>query len=172
MWRPLNENILDSLGHELLEAVRRRGVRRLVIDALGGFERAAVQKERLVEFFATLTNELRALGVTAIATWEMRDLFGHDLHAPYAGNIQHPRQPDGPSVAASAVEIQAGPVCSEDPRLRCRACDARSHIQHTRAEDICRRAERRASIRTCFPSRPKDFDPMSVPDRSEASGCL
>jgi circadian clock protein KaiC len=82
IWRPLNENILDCLGHELLEAVRRRGVRRLVIDALGGFERAAVHKERLVEFFATLTNELRALGVTAIATWEMRDLFGHDLHAP------------------------------------------------------------------------------------------
>ena len=82
IWRPLNENILDSLGHELLDAVRRRGVRRLVIDALGGFERATIHKERLVEFFATLANELRALDVTAIAAWEMRDLFGHDPHAP------------------------------------------------------------------------------------------
>ncbi len=82
IWRPLNENILDRLGHELLDAVRRRGVRRLMIDALGGFERATFHKERLVEFFATLTNELRALDVTAIATWEMRDLFGHDPHAP------------------------------------------------------------------------------------------
>jgi circadian clock protein KaiC len=82
MWQPLTENLLDRLGHQLLEAVRRRRVRRLVIDALGGFERAAVQKDRMVEFFATLTNELRALGVTAVATWEMRDLFGHNLNAP------------------------------------------------------------------------------------------
>lgn len=82
LWQPLGENLLDALGHRLLEAVRRRRVQRLLIDALGGFERAAVQKERMVEFFATLTNELRAQGVTAIATWEMRDLFGRDLTAP------------------------------------------------------------------------------------------
>jgi circadian clock protein KaiC len=82
IWRPLSEHLLDSLGHQLLDAVRRRGVRRLVIDALGGFERAAVQKERMVEFFATLTNELRALGVTAIATWEIHDLFGRNVNAP------------------------------------------------------------------------------------------
>lgn len=82
LWHPLGENLLDSLGHRLLEAVRRRGVRRLLIDGLGGFERAAVQKERIVEFLATLTNELRAQGVTAIATWEMRDLFASNLHAP------------------------------------------------------------------------------------------
>jgi len=82
MWQPLSENLLDALGHRLLEAVRRRGVQRLLIDALGGFERAAIQKERMVEFFATLTNELRALGVTVMATWEMRDLFGYQSNAP------------------------------------------------------------------------------------------
>lgn len=82
LWQPLGENLLDSLGHRLLEAVQRRKVKRLLIDAFGGFERAAVQKERIVEFFATITNELRAQGVTTIATWEMRDLFGRTLNAP------------------------------------------------------------------------------------------
>lgn len=82
MWQPLSENILDKLGHRLLEAVRRRRVKRLVIDALGGFERAAVYRERLVEFFASLANELRTEGVTTIATWELHGFLGQDPNAP------------------------------------------------------------------------------------------
>ena len=80
--QPMTENLLDKLGHDLLAAVRRRGVKRLMIDGLGGFERAASYKPRLVEFFAALTNELRALGVTTIASWELRDLFGEHVAAP------------------------------------------------------------------------------------------
>jgi circadian clock protein KaiC len=79
MWRPLTENLLDQLGHELLDAVRRRGVKRLFIDGLGGFHRAAVPPQRLVEYLTALTNELRALGVSTVATWELRDLFGAQL---------------------------------------------------------------------------------------------
>ncbi|WP_373696727.1 ATPase domain-containing protein [Microvirga yunnanensis] len=79
MWRPLTENLLDQLGHELLDAVRQRGVKRLFIDGLGGFHRAAVPPQRLVEYLTALTNELRALGVTTVATWELRDLFGAPL---------------------------------------------------------------------------------------------
>src|SRR5690606_11470711 len=73
LWSPMTENLLDKLGNRLLEAVKARGVRRLLIDGLGGFERAAIYPPRLVEFFAALTNELRGLGVTALATWELRD---------------------------------------------------------------------------------------------------
>ena len=36
----------------------------------------------MTEYFSALTNELRALGVTTIATWELRDLFGPTLTAP------------------------------------------------------------------------------------------
>ena len=82
LWQPLTENLLDKLGHRLLEAVKRRGVKRLFIDSLGAFERAAVYPPRITEFFAALTNELRALGVTTIGTWEVRDLFSHQLTAP------------------------------------------------------------------------------------------
>lgn len=82
IWHPMTENMIDKLGHRLLDAVRRREVKRLFIDGLGGFERAAVNSQRLVEFYAALTNELRALGVTTIASWELRDLFGPSVAAP------------------------------------------------------------------------------------------
>ena len=82
IWNPMTENLLDKLGHRLLDAIRARGVKRLLIDGLGGFERATIHPPRLVEFFAALTNETRALGVTTIATWELRDLFGPTVMAP------------------------------------------------------------------------------------------
>jgi circadian clock protein KaiC len=82
IWHPMTENLLDKLGHKLLDAVRTRSVKRLFIDGLAGFERAAVYQPRLVEFFAALTNELRALGVTTVASWELRELFGPTVAAP------------------------------------------------------------------------------------------
>ncbi|MDE1906415.1 MAG: serine/threonine protein kinase [Rhodospirillales bacterium] len=82
IWNPLTENIMDKLAHQLLDAVKRSGVRRLVIDGINGFERAAVTPGRLVEFFASLTNELRALNVTTIMTWEVRNLFGNTGTSP------------------------------------------------------------------------------------------
>jgi circadian clock protein KaiC len=82
IWTPMTENLLDKLGHRLIEAVKTRGVKRLFVDGLGGFERAAIHPPRLVEFFASLSNELRALDVTTIATWELRDLFAPTVSAP------------------------------------------------------------------------------------------
>ncbi|KQY14019.1 ATPase domain-containing protein [Rhizobium sp. Root482] len=82
LWNPMTENLLDKLAHRLLDEVRGRGIKRLVIDGLGGFERAAIYQQRLVEFFAALSNELRSLGVTTIATWELRDLFGPTVSTP------------------------------------------------------------------------------------------
>lgn len=82
LWNPLAENLLDKLAHQLLDSVRATGAKRLFIDGLGGFERAAVEPKRLVEFFAALTNELRSLGVTTVATWELRTMFGSHTEAP------------------------------------------------------------------------------------------
>ncbi|AXV16812.1 serine/threonine protein kinase [Neorhizobium sp. SOG26] len=82
IWNPMTENLIDKLGHQLLQAVHQRKVKRLFIDGLGGFQRAAVHQPRMTEFLSALTNELRALGVTTLATWELRDLFGPTLTAP------------------------------------------------------------------------------------------
>ena len=73
LWNPLTENILDKLAHQLLAAVREHKVKRLLIDGIGGFERAAIHKSRMMEFFAALTNELRAMNVTTIISWESPD---------------------------------------------------------------------------------------------------
>ena len=82
IWNPLTENLLDKLAYQLLENIRRRQVKRLFIDGIGGFERASISPARMVEFFAALTNELRALGVTTIMTWELRELSGGNALAP------------------------------------------------------------------------------------------
>jgi circadian clock protein KaiC len=82
IWNPLTENLLDKLAHQLLEDVRRRDVKRLFIDGIGGFERASIRPTRMIEFFAALTNELRALGVTTLMTWELRELSGGNAVSP------------------------------------------------------------------------------------------
>jgi circadian clock protein KaiC len=76
LWNPTGEHLLDGLAHQLLDAVRRRGVKRLVIDGVSGFQQAAVEQERIVRFWSTLSNELRALGITALHTLEMSEVVG------------------------------------------------------------------------------------------------
>lgn len=85
IWRPTVERILDSLGNELIDAVRRRKVRRLFIDGWGGFAAAAEVRERLSPFFAAIANELRSLGVTTICAMEMGNLIGPELQLPVEG---------------------------------------------------------------------------------------
>lgn len=74
VWNPIAENLLDKLGHQLLDHVQKNKIRRLFIDGLGGFERAAIQRERLTEFLGTLANQLRELGVTTVLTWELSEI--------------------------------------------------------------------------------------------------
>ncbi len=82
LWFPTGEHILDELAHHLIDAVRRRGVKRLVIDGLSGFQQAALDPERIVRFWSALSNELRALGVTTLHTLEMPELMGTELRVP------------------------------------------------------------------------------------------
>jgi circadian clock protein KaiC len=85
LWHPTGEHLLDGLAHELLDAIRRRGVKRLVIDGISGFQQAAVEPERIVRFWSALSHELRALGVTALHTLEMPEIVGADLRVPVSG---------------------------------------------------------------------------------------
>ena len=85
LWCPVGELILDELAHRLLDAVRRGGVKRLVIDGISGFQEAALERERMVRFWSTLSAELRALDVTTLHTMELPELIGVDLHLPIQG---------------------------------------------------------------------------------------
>ncbi|WP_159993317.1 ATPase domain-containing protein [Roseomonas sp. 18066] len=82
LWQPTTERLLDPLGYRLLDQVRQTGARRVLIDSLGGMARASTNPQRHVEFFTALLQELRVMGVTAMTTWEIRDLFDSSAQAP------------------------------------------------------------------------------------------
>jgi len=86
LWHPPTEDILDALGNRLLKVVRRRGVKRLVIDGLLGFQEIAADRpHRIGRFLTALANELRVLKVTTLYTAETRNLIGAVMEGPTIG---------------------------------------------------------------------------------------
>ena len=86
LWHPPTEDILDALGNRLIEAVRHRRVKRLVIDGLLGFQEIAADRpHRIGRFLTALANELRVLNVTTIYTAETRNLIGGVIEGPTIG---------------------------------------------------------------------------------------
>jgi circadian clock protein KaiC len=85
LWQPPTEEILDGLGERLLDAVKRRKVRRLFVDGISGMQQTAIHPERLLRFFTALANELRALGTTTLYTSEAHHILGQDVRAPLVG---------------------------------------------------------------------------------------
>lgn len=81
-WQPTTEGLLDGLGAKLLQKVDTYGIKRLLIDSLGGMTRVSTNPARLSDFFSTLTGELRARGVTVLLTSETQRLFGSEIKAP------------------------------------------------------------------------------------------
>jgi circadian clock protein KaiC len=82
LWQPPTDDLLDAYGERLLEAVHRRKVRRLFIDGLTGFKKAAVEPGRMDHFFPALANELRVLGVTTLYSLEVPDILGPAIRVP------------------------------------------------------------------------------------------
>ncbi len=76
---------LDELAERLLGALDARGMRRLVIDGLAGFQAANVEPERLEGFLAALLTALRERGVTTLITAELRGWLGPAIEAPVGG---------------------------------------------------------------------------------------
>jgi circadian clock protein KaiC len=85
VWQPSTEHMLDELGQRLLAAVRARGVKRLFVDGVDSFVKATAHPERITHFFTGLTHELRTLGVTAIYTAELHELFASEVRLPLQG---------------------------------------------------------------------------------------
>jgi circadian clock protein KaiC len=84
-WEPPIDLILDRTGSRILDAVRHRRIRRLVIDGLNALEIGAAFPERLTTFVTALLNELRALDVTTVVTAETRPLFATHVDVPTNG---------------------------------------------------------------------------------------
>lgn len=67
-WRAPTEILIDEVAHDLLHMIRERGIRRLAIDGLAGFEQNLVYPNRWARFLTALGNALRELGVTVLYT--------------------------------------------------------------------------------------------------------
>jgi circadian clock protein KaiC len=92
LCHPPTEDILDALGNRLVEAVRRRRVKRLVIDGLLGFQEIAADRpHRIGRFLTALANELRALNVTTFYTAETRNLIGGAIEGRQSACRQSPK---------------------------------------------------------------------------------
>jgi circadian clock protein KaiC len=84
IWQPTTEGVLDEVCARLLDAVRRRGVRRLFIDGIDGFTQIAADNDRVSHVVTALSNELRSLGVTSL--WTAQVDVGNSLGAtPLSG---------------------------------------------------------------------------------------
>ncbi|MGA2408771.1 MAG: ATPase domain-containing protein [Candidatus Binataceae bacterium] len=84
LWQAPTEHLLDELADRLIQAVKRRKVRRLVIDGLAGFKKA-LRSRPIEPFFAALVEELRGEGVTAICAAEVAEIIGPTITTPLAG---------------------------------------------------------------------------------------
>jgi circadian clock protein KaiC len=85
LWQPALRYGLDQLAERLLNDVRERNVRRVVIDGIDGFRQGAAYPERTIRFVTALTNELRALDVTVLVTEETQKLFGPEVEVRIQG---------------------------------------------------------------------------------------
>lgn len=85
IWYPQGEHILDELGHRMIEAVRRRRVKRLFVDGYGALAESATSPARMTRFISTLSNELRALKATVIMSMESRNVLGTATELPSKG---------------------------------------------------------------------------------------
>jgi len=112
LWRPQTEAILDEVASELLGAIKQRGVRRLVIDGIEGFSKLTDEKSRIGSLLSALCNELRALGVTTLATAET-DHAGITPGQPLKGVNQTGLS----AVAENIMALHLAAVRSENHRL-------------------------------------------------------
>jgi circadian clock protein KaiC len=85
LWQLPTERMLDALAHQLMQAVDRSGVKRLVIDGLVAFQTSSPYPERLSGLFSALTEKLHRQGVTTLLTEETRELFVREIEAPIPG---------------------------------------------------------------------------------------
>jgi circadian clock protein KaiC len=83
-WQSPSEDLIDRVGAKLIEEVRARRVRRLLIDGLLGFQDMTVHPDRMPNFYRALTNLLRGLDVTILCTMEVPELIGPILRPPVA----------------------------------------------------------------------------------------
>lgn len=78
-YRPSTNVEGDDLVAEVLDRVRRYGLRRLVIDGIGEIEESIIEKPRVRGLLSSLIIQLRDLGVTTLFIKEVPKIAGPEL---------------------------------------------------------------------------------------------
>jgi circadian clock protein KaiC len=99
-WQPTTEALLDETCARLLDSVRARRVRRLVLDGLDGLAKLAEEPDRIGYILTALVNELRALGVTSVFMKETEEPLGSVL-----GSLAPRRSPIAVSEIADNIVL-------------------------------------------------------------------
>lgn len=124
IWQPPVEQLIDEVAQRLLDAVDRRGVRRLVLDGFEAFKAQAVYAERLSRFMSALLNELSARQVTTIFSTELRDLVNPIVSIDVDGisalvdNMIFIRQVESGARLARVISIMKTRASHHDPTIR------------------------------------------------------
>jgi circadian clock protein KaiC len=84
LWQAPTDQFLDELADRMLRDIKRRKVKRLLIDGLGGFKKA-LRARPIEPFFSALVHELRSQGVTTICTAEVMEIVGPTITVPLQG---------------------------------------------------------------------------------------
>jgi circadian clock protein KaiC len=84
LWQAPTDQFLDELADRMLRDIKRRKVKRLLIDGLCGFKKA-LRARPIEPFFSALVHELRSQGVTTICTAEVMEIVGPTITVPLQG---------------------------------------------------------------------------------------
>jgi circadian clock protein KaiC len=75
---PINSEA-DELVSRILDEVKRRGIKRLVVDGIGEIEQGTLERERVRGLLSALMIQLRDLGVTTLFIKEVPKIAGPEL---------------------------------------------------------------------------------------------
>ena len=92
MYRSPVDIHIDEWAYELLQAVKRTGARRILIDSVTDIRAAAADATRFREFCYSLMQRFARQGVSIVMTFEIPDLFGaerlsDDAVSPLSDNV-------------------------------------------------------------------------------------
>ena len=82
VWTPASAGLIDRVCYDLLDRVERLQIKRVFIDSLNALSRAATDQRRVPDVLETVLGELRARGVTVMASWEAHRLFDDQTSVP------------------------------------------------------------------------------------------
>lgn len=117
---------IDSLVDEMFGLIRRQGVKRIVIDAVGDLVTAVRDAQRLHDYLYALSQHFAASGVTAIFTFETARpgiTGGYTIDAPFS------------HLSDNIVVLEAG-VDQEQTRRRLRVLKTRGSGHDPRVREV------------------------------------